>query len=481
MKILFISAEVAPFAKVGGLADVAGGLPKSLVASGKDCRVIMPAYAMVLNDPRWAIETVIKSFNVELRPGYVKKATLFKIDHEGVTNYLIGTNEWFDQAVDSESMYVPGGDHHAFFAAAIFAAMEKLGWIPDVLHANDWHTGFVPVWLREKAGKKWQDTASVFTIHNLAYQGEFGLEALDWLGLSHDLFNHHQVEAWGRVNFLKAGLAFADQISTVSPTYATQIQTQEYGCALEGMMQYLSANHRLTGILNGIDTDVFDPANDGDLPHWFSHTNPEGKDVCRKELLREVKMEPIEGAMLVGMVSRLSSQKGFDLVLAAAPELFKLPIQLVIQGLGDPHLVAGFRQLEAEYPKHIRLMNVFDAPLAQRVYGGTDAFLMPSSFEPCGLGQLIAMRYGSVPIVRSTGGLTDTIFDGENGFSFAQRSIDELVNSVSIAKLTFDQPTAWKKIQHAGMTADHGWAHRASAYNDLYLSALKSRSGKQMV
>lgn len=481
MKVLFISAEVAPFAKVGGLADVAAGLPKALVKAGNDCRVIMPAYQMILDDPRWKVERVIEDFRVRMNDHTVRKAYLSKIEHDGVINYLIGTDDWFIHSVDSGSLYQPGGELHQFFAAAVFEAMQLLGWIPDVLHANDWHTGFVPVLLKEKAGAVWKNTASVFTIHNLAYQGEFGLEALDWLGLSHWLYNYEQVEAWGRVNFLKAGMAFADRVNTVSPTYAEQIQTAEYGCGLEGLTRFLYENGRLSGILNGIDTDVWNPATDPVLSAHFDAKNLKGKATNRAELLSRVGLQPIEGVPVFGMVSRLSSQKGFDLVLNAARELFEMPIQLVVQGLGDEHLVSGFKELEAAYPNHFRLMNVFDADLAQLIYAGSDGFLMPSSFEPCGLGQLIAMRYGTVPVVRATGGLKDTVIDTVNGFSFEPRSTEELIQSVNRAVLTFKQPKKWVKLVQNGMTVDWGWEQSANTYMDLYRQALVARKGVQMV
>jgi starch synthase len=481
MRVLFISAEVAPFAKVGGLADVASGLPKALVAEGHDCRVIMPAYQMVESSPLWKVERVIEDFEVTLNSEWTKKAYLSKVEHDGVINYLIGTDEWFDKAVDSNTLYQPGGEMHQFFSAAIFRAMELLGWIPDVLHANDWHTGFVPVLLKERAGKEWAKTASVFTIHNLAYQGEFGLEALDWLDLPHWLYNYEQVEAWGRVNFLKAGMVFADRVNTVSPTYADQIQTKEYGCSLEGFLQHLQSNGKLSGILNGLDMDTWNPKTDADLVAGFDQQDWSNKSLCKDSLLTEVGMAPIQGAPLFGMVSRLSSQKGFDLVLAAAPKLFELPIQLVIQGLGDPHLVEGFRALEAKYPRNFRLMNVFDASLAQKVYGGSDAFLMPSAFEPCGLGQLIAMRYGTVPVVRATGGLRDTVSEGENGFTFDARSTDELIQAVTRARKAYVDTETWNRLVKAGMSADWSWQPSAKKYTALYQEALAARRGYAMV
>lgn len=470
MNVLIASAEVAPFAKVGGLADVIAGLPRALVAQGHDCRVIMPYYAVIAHHPEWQIETVIEAFEVHLNPVWTKTASLHKTVYKGVTTYFVGTDEWFDKAVDSGSVYQPGGEVHAFFSAAILRAMELIDWIPDVLHANDWHTGFVPVLLKEKAGPVWRNTKSVFTIHNLAYQGEFGIEALDWMGLPHDLYNFEEVEAWGRVNFLKAGMAFADQVNTVSPSYAREIQTTEFGCGLDGLCRFLDANGRLHGILNGLDDQDWNPATDTSIAAKFSVDDLVGKAKCRADLLKRAGLPEREGAMVVGMVSRLSSQKGFDLVLTAAERLVDLNLQLVVQGLGDEHLVAEFKILERRFPDHFRLFNVFDAELAQQVYAGSDAFLMPSSFEPCGLGQLIAFRYGTVPIVRATGGLKDTVFEGGNGFVFKGRNSLELVSCLMRARVAFEGPN-WKFLQEAGMEVKSGWADRAAEYVGLYEKA----------
>ena len=481
MRVLYVSAEVAPFAKVGGLADVAGSLPLALRNLGHDARIILPAYKMILDDPRWVVETVIEDFSVQMNRSWTKKASLLKIDHRGTPVYLIKTDEWFTESVESDSVYYPGGIQHAFFSKALFVAMEQLGWIPDVIHCNDWHTGFIPVLLTEQAGRVWQQTASTFTIHNLAYQGEFGTEALDWVGLPYWLFNYAQVEAWGRVNFLKSGCAFADSVTTVSPTYAKEIQTREFGCNLEGLMQHLAHFDRLDGILNGLDTVTWNPASDPALVAPFTADDFDGKEFTKQALLTQLGLKPMKGAPLVGMVSRLSHQKGFDLVLEAAPELFKLPIQLVIQGLGDPALVRAFQALEMEYPDNFRLINRFDAELANRIYGGSDAFLMPSAFEPCGLGQMIAMRYGSVPIVRSTGGLKDTVIEGKNGFVFEGQSSLELIEAVKRACIAFDNSVKWEPLRDRGAKTDFGWDESSKEYVEVYKKALVNRQSKSAV
>jgi len=281
MRILFVSVEVAPFAKVGGLADVAGALPKALRRLGHDARVIMPAYRMIEEDPRWTLETKLPPFPVALGNGQ-KIATYQETVLDGLPVSFIGTDEWFTESINSETIYQPGGTQHLFFSRAVLQAMEQLDWIPDVVHCNDWHTGFLPVLMREQGGPVWDEVATIYTIHNLAYQGEFGTEVLDLMGLPHRLFNSEQVEAWGRVNFLKAGCAYSDRVNTVSENYAEEIQTTEFGNSLEGLMSHLGHEGYLSGILNGIDTDVFNPATDPDIASHFSADDPSGKQLCKK-------------------------------------------------------------------------------------------------------------------------------------------------------------------------------------------------------
>lgn len=475
MKILIVSAEVAPFAKVGGLADVAGALPKALSKMGHDVRVIMPLYRMIETDPRWKLFAVGEKFDVEVNPRWIKSSQLKQTVLDGVTFQFVGTDDWFTHSVDSQSLYQPGGDHHLYFTCAVLKALEHQDWIPDVIHGNDWHLGLLPVLMREKAGPKWDKVATVYTIHNFAYQGEFGTEILDKLQLPHSLYNEHQMETWGNVNFMKSGMVFSDRVNTVSETYALEIQTPEFGCTLEGLTQHLAKQGCLSGILNGIDTDAFNPATDPDLPANYSADDVSGKAVCRAKLLQEVGMKPIKGAPLFGIVSRMSSQKGLDLIMDAAPALFELPVQLVIQGLGEPPIVAGLKELEQRYPKHFRFLERFDAPLAQRVYAGSDAFLMPSKFEPCGLGQMIAMRYGTIPVVRATGGLADTVHDGVNGFRFRHMDAMEMLAAIERCVNAFHDPAEWTKLQQFGMRGDYSWQASALRYEELYEQAIATR------
>jgi starch synthase len=477
LKVLFLSAEVAPFAKVGGLADVAGSLPKALVALGHDVRVMMPSYRMIEEDPRWQATTELQSFPVPLSGSRTKSAYLKRIDLKNVPHYLLGTDEWFCESVSSPTVYLPGSDQHLFFAKGVLSAVKRLGWIPDVIHCNDWHTGFVPVILRECGDKTWDSTAAVFTIHNLAYQGEFGEDILSSLDLPLSLFNLHQVEAYGRVNFLKAGCVFSDQVNTVSPRYAEEIQTPEFGCRLEGLMQHLAQFGRLSGILNGIDTDEFNPQTDPHIAAHFSATDLEGKALSKKALLEEVGLQYAPETPLLGVVSRLSSQKGMDIMLDTAEKLFALDVQLIVQGLGDAALAEQFKKLEQDHPLNFRFVEKFDASFAQRVYAGSDIFLMPSSFEPCGLGQLIAMRYGTVPVVRNTGGLGDTVVDGETGFVFQERTSEEFMLACQHAVTGFRDRAKWRKMVKSALNADFSWSRSAHKYVDLYTRALADRTG----
>lgn len=473
MKILYLSAELAPYAKVGGLADVAGSLPQALDALGHDVRVTMPLYVMVESD-RSLSEGA--QFTVRVNRSWIKEARACETESGGVRVSMIGTDEWFNETTSPTEIYRPGADPYLFFGAAALELCSVEGWKPDVVHCNDWHTGFVPVLMRERLSEGWKDVASVFTIHNLAYQGEFGREILDKLELSPQLFNPGQLEFFGTVNFLKSGCVYADQVSTVSPRYSKEIQTSEFGCRMEGLMSHLARSGRLEGILNGIDLDTFNPETDVHIAANYSSTDRSGKALCREALLKEVSMEPLRDGLLFGVVSRLSDQKGIDLVIAAADQMFAQGCQLVIQGIGDNRLARELKSLESRFPKHFRFIDRFDAGFAQRVYAGSDTFLMPSAFEPCGLGQMIAMRYGTVPVVRETGGLADTVRNGDNGFTFVERDADTLVDAVTRCQRAFENRDEWHRLQSGCLNADLGWQRSAMAYEALYERALKRRA-----
>ena len=471
MKILLVSAECAPFAKVGGLADVAGALPIALRALGHDVRVLLPRYRMIETDARWNLAEATPEFDVELNPHWIKRANLATTNHRGVPFYFLGTDDWFIHSVDSDHLYQPGADPHLFLSAGTLAACEALDWIPDVLHLNDWHTGMLPVLLKEKAGPRWANTKSLITIHNLAYQGEFGSEILTQLDLPMSLFSSEGVEAWGRLNFLKAGAMFADQVNTVSPTYAREILTPQYGCTLDGVMRHLHHEHRLRGILNGIDIETFDPAHDPTLPASFSAANLAGKAECGRALREELGLG---NAPIASVVSRLSEQKGLDIILDAAPALLDLPVQLVVLGVGDPILASGWRDLQRHFPGRVAFIERFDVALAQRIYAGSDLFLMPSRFEPCGLGQLIAMRYGTIPVVRRVGGLADTVTEGVTGFTFDDISPISLIAAVARALQIQRDSASWPSLMLRAMDQDNSWTVAAAQYAAVYEELSKS-------
>jgi len=475
LNILFLSVEVAPFAKVGGLADVAGSLPKALRALGHDVRILMPSYKMVEDDKRWEITDVIPSFQIHESETVSRSAYLRQTHLDSVPVYLLGTDAWFNQALDSATVYRPGIEQYLFYSTGALQACRELGWMPDVVHCNDWHTGFVPVLMREREKEVWDGVASVMTIHNLAYQGEFGLDILEFLNLPTELFNLHQVEAHGRVNFLKAGCVYADMVNTVSPNYAREVQTASFGATLDGLMRFLASENRFSGILNGIDEQVFDPETDPALPAHFSATDRTGKAKCRAALYERLALAPIPDAPILGVVSRLSAQKGIDILVEAGPALFALPVQLVVQGIGDPAIAEALRTTAAENPANLKFVEEFAPDTAQLVYGGCDGFLMPSRFEPCGLGQMIAMRYGALPIVRKTGGLADTVFEGMNGFVF-EDGPSGLIAACKRAVDAYRQPQTWDKMAVAAMTADYSWRKSAQAYLELYHGAIAHRA-----
>lgn len=474
LKILFVSHEVSPFAKVGGLADVAGSLPKALKARGHDVRILMPGYRMVREDPRWDAKPIVEPFEVALNPVWSVEASADETAIEDIPVYLLRAGDWFDQTVSSETVYLPGEDQHIAFARTSLELCRRMEWMPDVVHSHDWHTGLIPVLMREGADPTWDAVGSVHTIHNLAYQGVFPPETTIKAGLPMELFDMHRLETWGRFNFLKNGCVYADRTNTVSPTYAKEIQTAEYGCTLEGVMRHLDAQGRLSGILNGIDRVEFNPATDPRLPANYSSENLAGKSECRAALLKELGWDKEAEIPIVGVVTRLSQQKGLDLVVAAAEKLAAMPMRLVVLGVGEPWIADRLEALQTEFPDRVRFVKRFDLDLAQRIYGGSDFFFMPSAFEPCGLGQLFAMRYGTIPIARRTGGLADTVRDRETGFVFEEKSPEALLDACARASAAF-AGKGWSELIQTAMREDFGWERSAEAYETLYEEAIQSR------
>lgn len=473
IKIAYVAVEVSPLAKVGGLADVAASLPPALAELGHEVVTVMPAYGMALRDSRCVETSAPVSFDFKLGDT-THHAALHIAEIEGRKTWLIEGPASFSNCKSSEEVYVASRDDYLWFSAAVLAACEAMDWTPDVIHCNDWHTGFIPVLMREKGPFTWAQAATIFTIHNLAYQGEFGLDTLDVCGLPYSLFNPHQLETYGLVSFLKSGCVYSDIATTVSPTYAQEIRTPEFGCRLEGLMHWLAENDRLIGILNGIDTSEFNPATDAKIAANYSIDDLTGKAECRASLLRECGWD--ESAVPVAsIISRLSEQKGFNFLLESLEQILSLPVRIVALAIGSPSLANQLREAEKKHPNRFKFVERFDIEFAQRLYAGSDLFLMPSAYEPCGLGQMIAMRYGSVPIVRRTGGLADTVHDGANGFVFEARSGQALYEAIYRAVECRQDSDRWSRIVEHGMRGEFSWNSRSEEYVAVYRRAIATR------
>ncbi|MCS7272696.1 MAG: glycogen synthase GlgA [Fimbriimonadales bacterium] len=482
-RVLVVSAEVAPLAKVGGLADVAGALPKALYALGHDVRILMPAYPMVESDARWQVE-LLAEFEVCIHPNWCERVQVKQLRlPSGVPVYLLRVGEWFAEASESTKIYaVSPRAYVAFCRAAVEWLARFSDWTPEVVHCNDWHTALIPVYLRVLRSERTAEIATVFTIHNLAYQGVFEREFFGELGLPEYLFDVEGLEFYGKVNLMKGALLYSDRINTVSPTYAVEIQTPEYGERLEGLLRRLADERRLMGILNGIDYEEWNPATDPYIPARYSADDLSGKAVCKVELQKACGWQPAPDKPLIGLVSRLTDQKGLDLLKALGAKFLQLPMQFVLLGTGDPAYERYFRAWHRRHRVKVHATIGFDNAWAHQIYAGADMFLMPSRFEPCGLGQMISLRYGTIPIVRQTGGLADSIapYDAVqgtgNGFVFREYTPAALYEAVQRALATYQDQRAWRALVQRVMRQDWSWARSARAYVDLYAEALAARA-----
>lgn len=480
MRILFVSAEVVPFAKTGGLADVAGAIPNALRALGDDAAVIMPYYQTA----RQKFADRVADTGLRLSApvgGETHTAALLRTTLPGsdVPVYLVDHPPFYDRP----QLYgTPAGDYpdnaerFIFFSRAVLAAARALNWPPDIYHCNDWQTALVPVYLRaaHSADRFYHNSRSILTIHNLAYQGLFPREAFALTGLDWSHFTWRELEFYGKLNLLKGGLVNADALTTVSRRYAKEIQTQEYGCGLEGVLADRSAH--LHGILNGIDYTVWNPATDPHLPARYGPDDLAGKAVCKRKV-QELSGLPLRDVPLLGIVSRLDEQKGLDLVAAILPDLVRLDTQFVLLGTGKQDLQDLFADLGKRYPRHIGVHLTFSNELAHQIEAGCDMYLMPSRYEPCGLNQLYSLKYGTAPIVRKTGGLADTITNctptslskgTANGFSFETYSAPALLHTVRRALRLYSDQRAWRRLIQTGMRQDWSWNKSAREYHALY-------------
>ena len=478
MKILFAASECVPFIKTGGLADVVGALTPVLKAQGADVRVILPLYAAIpqeyVNQMKLECE-----FEVELcwRRQY---CGIKSLEYQGVTFYFVDNQYYFGRSY----IYGLGGDEYerfGFFDRAVIDALVHLDFKPDVVHCHDWQTGMIPALLKIQYAQYpfYQDMKTVYTIHNLQYQGVFPIKAVqDTLGLGDSLFTSDKLECYGCANYMKAGLVYADELTTVSPSYADEIQTAFYGERLDGLLR--ARKDQLVGILNGIDVNDYDPAKDPQIYANYDPYHLGGKEICKQELQKELGLEVNPTVPLVGIISRLSNQKGFDLIECVIRELMATGIQLVVLGMGEAKYTNLFSWAESEYPGRLATRFAMNHQLAHRIYAGSDMFLMPSQFEPCGLSQMIAMRYGSVPIARETGGLRDTVLsynkftDEGNGFTFFNYNAHDMLHTVRRAVHYYNNNRdVWYRLIVRGMTGDYSWYSSAGKYMALYEEVTK--------
>ncbi len=463
-----IGSEALPFAKTGGLADVLGALPPALGRLGWDATLVLPRYRGV-RDGVFVDRIPISVGGQPAKVGFFEARV-----SDRATAILVDAPDLFDRDGLYGSEHVDYPDNPRRFALLARAALEWAalrGTRPTVVHAHDWQSGLAPVYLKTLyAGHPvLSGTPSVFTIHNLAYQGLFSADWMPRLDVPASVFSQEGLEFWGQISFLKGGINAAEAITTVSPRYAEETQTPEFGCGFDGVLRRRAAD--LVGILNGVDVDEWDPQRDPYLPAHYSAADLAGKAVAKSELLLRFGLARDPSAMkrpLIGMISRMVDQKGLDLVAALADRLPVLPASFVVLGAGEPKYQDFWRRLAARFPDRIGARIGFDEPLAHLIEGGADMFLMPSRFEPCGLNQMYSLRYGTVPVVRGVGGLFDTVREGATGFVFDQYTPEALLETLRRALAAFGNPSKWRELQLEGMKQDHSWDRSAREYVTIY-------------
>lgn len=492
MQIIFSSSEAAPFSKTGGLADVASSLPKALSQAGHQVALITPFYPQ--ERQKWpesvpALEVAGPPISIGIGTKTVSARVLqTTIPNSKVMVYLVDQPEYFDRPgiyQDGDRDYRDNCERFVFLSRATIEIARRYGWQPDIVHANDWQTALVPVLLKIEGAHDptFQRTASVFTIHNLAFQGQFWHWDMHLTGLDWKYFNWRQMEFFGNLNLLKSAVVFADMITTVSPTYAREIQTPEFGCGLNGVLS--SRRDDLVGILNGVDTEVWHPSIDEHIAAKYkASTVGEGKPLCKAALQQRMGLPVRADVPLFGMVSRMTGQKGCDIISECAPEFLKLDIQAVFLGSGDPGYEQFLQRLARDNPQKVAVQIGYNEPLSHQIEAGADIFLMPSQYEPCGLNQMYSLLYGTVPIVRAVGGLADSVVDSweqtiangtANGFSFHDYRGEVLLRQICRAVGLFQDKATWKQIMQTGMQRDWSWRRSAKEYEQVYLRAQARR------
>jgi len=473
MNILFVAGEAYPLVKTGGLADVVGALPKALLAAGDDVRLLIPGYPDAISgvfdvEPEISLGEVLPNCRVNLVPARMPDSDLQVLLVDCPELYERDGGPYLDaKGHDWQDNYL----RFALIcrvAALIGVGGGMLGWKPDVIHAHDWQAGLTPVYL-----KQWQGPVPgcVFTIHNLHYQGIFGTEILPQIAVSPEFCTMHGMEFYGNLSFLKAGLKYADKITTVSPSYAQEIKTPAYGCHMEGIVQDRSDD--LHGILNGIDQEVWDPATDTLIPATYDLSDLSGKGVCKAKLQSAMGLSPDPTAPVIGLVGRLVWQKGVDMLIGALPQIVDMGFQVAIQGTGDPQLEYLCREAAHNMQGRVAVNIGYDETFAHILMAGSDILAVPSRFEPCGLTQLYALRYGTLPLVRQTGGLADSVSHAAEGLSgtgfvFNGETSQDLLDAVVAAKHLYDHPAAWNEIQKRAMQEDFSWQKAAQQYREIY-------------
>ncbi len=474
-KVLIVGAEAVPFAKTGGLADVIGTLPKELKKIGVDARVMMPKHGIVKHEYGDRLSQ-LASFYITLgwRSQYVGVETM---EMDGVTFYFIDNEYYFYHAI-----YKGGeteGEQYAFFSRAVLEALPYIDFEPDILHVNDWHTAVIPMLIKTQYGHRQQGKLkTVFTIHNLQYQGAFSFGfAKHFLGVGDELLTPETMEAYGAANFMKAGIVFADKVTTVSPNYAREISQPTGGRGMDGILR--ARGKDFAGIVNGIDTEEYDPATDKLISANYTQKDLSGKKECKKVLMDEMGINLPMDAPLIGMVTRMTRQKGLDLVRGVLGELLLENAGFVILGNGDYEYESYFNYIAGRFSGRAGVYIGYKDALAHRIYAGSDLFLMPSLFEPCGISQMIAQRYGTLPVVRETGGLKDTVhpynkYTGEgSGFSFAGYDAGELMSTLKMAFSVLKDPEERGKLIHNAMSQDNSFTHSAKEYLHFYKQLIR--------
>lgn len=460
MKIVMVASEVVPFAKTGGLADVAGALPLALEKQGQDVIIIMPGYKAVHN-----LKTpAIKNFQEGVSYATIgKNIRVYFIDNE----IYFGRDQLYGEKTGD---YKDNLERFSYFAKKALELLKVIKFKPDIVHCHDWQSALVPVYLKTTLADDpfFKGTKTVFTIHNIGYQGLFPKDQLSKAGLDWGVFNTDMLEYYDQINLLKGGIVFSDVINTVSDTYSKEIQTKEFGFGMEGILNKRKAD--LFGIINGLDYAIWDPSTDNKIVENFSPKDLAGKKAAKADLQKLSKLPVKDTVPLFGIVSRLAQQKGFDILAEGIDAICKMDLQLVILGTGDQKYHNILEAMVKKYPKVISLHIKFDDALAHKIYAGSDIFLMPSKYEPCGLGQMISLRYGTVPLVFKTGGLADTVND-KNGYVFEKYSKDELNKTIKKAVKDFKARKTWQDLMLRGMKCNFSWSAQSKKYIELYEKA----------